>query len=947
MTVINSNINALKAQSSLTANQRSLDTAMTRLSTGVRINSAKDDAAGLAISQKMTSTIRGLAVAIRNANDGISLAQTAESSLGEVTNMLQRMRELSVQSANGTMSGSNRAALQAEFTQLVNEIDNVAKTTNFNGINLLDGSAVGLKMQVGAREGDTVAMTIGSMSSKSLGLQGFRIEGQLTTGRVGSLGAVGSGIASDDVLLNGVAASSSEIAGTTNTASALASAINSNVGNHRIKAEAFNTVAGAAPTSTVFAAGEININGASVGAAASVEELVTNINRDVAGISAVLNSDGTISLSNDTGKEITIAAAGGGVNNAKAGFSAGTYQGYVTMTNMDGGSISVTAKNPGNGYLTGAGTLADVQLFGLNETKDGGSFTGKQVSTTSVEVTDDVRINGVKVGVTSSASAASKAEAINAIYDQTGVGASALTEVKVALDFTNRPQTAQKQVTTVGVTPGNATDADNDKYKISINGYVIDIDKTKGGGATPTVSDATASLLGTAVAAAVSSAAALATATQATRNQALAVALASIINADATAAAMVSASANDGVLRLEAIKAGDGFNVDFLVDDPDKETVVFKSQTVTANRFDGTDDLRINGKVIDITSATDIKQLVSTVNANSVPGVTASADEAGNLILTSVSGEDIKVENLAEGSGRFVTTVQSLTGERNAAQAVLKIGGTIEADDKFRITINGVEVTASAGGTTANAAASSLKSALQAKINAFATDPDGQTLKNTIKDLTDIVVEDGIITIKGKTDGEALNVKLETLEAYTEFNVTGAPTTDYVVNGVQFGGKKPVDGQTFTLLSNGINMSGRISLSSATGAEIRIEDRVSGSAAKLGLAAQGGSSTSVGGALSIESQDAAARALTAIDTALDEVSLQRADLGAIQNRLEATINNLTSSSTNTTTARSRILDADYAQETTMLSKAQVIQQAATAMLAQANQQPQMVLSLLK
>jgi len=184
-----------------------------------------------------------------------------------------------------------------------------------------------------------------------------------------------------------------------------------------------------------------------------------------------------------------------------------------------------------------------------------------------------------------------------------------------------------------------------------------------------------------------------------------------------------------------------------------------------------------------------------------------------------------------------------------------------------------------------------------------------------------------------------LNVKLETMENITELTGT--------VNSITFGGKKPVDGQTFTMLSNGINLSGRISLSSASGAEIRIEDRVSGSAAKLGLSAQGGSSTAVGGALSIESQDAAARALTAIDTALDQVSLQRADLGAVQNRFEATINNLTSSSTNTTMARSRILDADYSQETTMLSKAQVIQQAATAMLAQANQQPQLVLSLLK
>lgn len=896
---------------------------MTRLSTGLRINSAKDDAAGLAISQKMTSTIRGLAVAIRNANDGISLAQTAESSLGEVTNMLQRMRELSVQSANGTMSGTNRTALQAEFTQLVNEIDNISKTTNFNGINLLDGSAVGLTMQVGAREGDTVAMTIGSMSSKSLGLQGFRIEGQLTTGRVGSFATP---VAADDVLLNGVAASSSAISGSSDTASVLASAINSNVGNHRIKAEAFNAVSGAAPTSNVFAAGEININGSSVGAAASVEELVGNINRDVSGITAVLNSDGTIALSNDTGKAITIAATAGSINNAKAGFTAGTYQGFVTMKNMDGGSVAVTAKNPANGYLTGAGTLADVQLFGLNETKDGSSFSGKKVSTDALSVLDDVRINGVKVGVTSSASAASKAEAINAIYDQTGVGASALTEVKASLDFTYRPQTAVKQVTSMAVTPG--ADPTGERYQISVNGYVIDIDPANAG--TGGVSNATASILGVAVASTVTAAAAGAT----SKSSALAGALASVINADATASGMVSASATaDGRLVLTAVKAGDGFTVDVkLSDAADSDAIVFRTQTTTANVYDGSDDIKINGKVIDVTAATDIKQLVSTINANSVPGVTASADNAGNLILTSVSGEDIKIENMSEGSGRFVTTVQSLTGEKNANQTVLKVGGSIEADDVFRITINGTVVdatvnAASNAATTAELVASKIASAIGNNVTTNAL-------------VTASYSADGLITLTGKTDGEAINVKIESLEKITELTGT-------TVNTVNFGGKRPIDGQTFTILSNGINMSGRLTLSSASGSEIRIEDRVSGSAAKLGLSAQGGSNTSVGGALSIQSQDAAARALTSIDTALDQVSLQRADLGAMQNRLEATINNLTSSSTNTTMARSRILDADYSQETTMLSKAQVIQQAATAMLAQANQQPQLVLSLLK
>src|SRR5512146_609257 len=169
MTIINTNLSALKAQNGNRMAQASLDKAMERLSTGLRINSAKDDAAGLAISQRMTADVRGLSVAIRNAGDGISLAQTAETAMGEVTNMLQRMRELAVQAANGTVSAQDRQALQAEVGQLVGEIDNVANRTSFNGIRLLDGSSNRLSLQTGSRAGQTVQLSIGSTRAGDLG----------------------------------------------------------------------------------------------------------------------------------------------------------------------------------------------------------------------------------------------------------------------------------------------------------------------------------------------------------------------------------------------------------------------------------------------------------------------------------------------------------------------------------------------------------------------------------------------------------------------------------------------------------------------------------------------------------------------------------------------------------------------------------------------------------
>jgi flagellin len=139
--VINTNVMSLNAQRNLTKSQGALGQSMERLSSGMRINSAKDDAAGSAIASRLTSQIRGFDQSVRNANDGISLVQTAEGALSESSNILQRMRELSVQSANGTYTSGNRTTLNAETQQLIKELDRISESTNFNGLNLLDGSA--------------------------------------------------------------------------------------------------------------------------------------------------------------------------------------------------------------------------------------------------------------------------------------------------------------------------------------------------------------------------------------------------------------------------------------------------------------------------------------------------------------------------------------------------------------------------------------------------------------------------------------------------------------------------------------------------------------------------------------------------------------------------------------------------------------------------------------
>ena len=196
--VVNSNISALNTQRNLNRSQGDLATSLQRLSSGLRINSAKDDAAGLAISDRMTSQIRGLNQAVRNANDGISIAQVAEGALGEVTNALQRIRELAVQSASDTNSASDRTSLQKEVTALLSEVDRISSDTKFNGIKLLDGNFTGKVIQVGADAGQTISISITASDTTTLGVNGTDVSTQ--AGADAALTAVDTAIGTIDDL---------------------------------------------------------------------------------------------------------------------------------------------------------------------------------------------------------------------------------------------------------------------------------------------------------------------------------------------------------------------------------------------------------------------------------------------------------------------------------------------------------------------------------------------------------------------------------------------------------------------------------------------------------------------------------------------------------------------------------------------------------------------------
>ncbi|MCT9117360.1 FliC/FljB family flagellin [Cupriavidus gilardii] len=175
--VINTNSLSLMTQNNLNTSQSALNTAIQRLSSGLRINSAKDDAAGQAIANRFTANIRGLTQAQRNANDGISLAQTTEGALTEVNNNLQRIRELTVQAANGSNSASDLQSIQDEIGQRLQEIDRVSAQTDFNGVKVLSSAASPLKVQVGAKDGETITINLSEISSRTLGLSSFSVSG--------------------------------------------------------------------------------------------------------------------------------------------------------------------------------------------------------------------------------------------------------------------------------------------------------------------------------------------------------------------------------------------------------------------------------------------------------------------------------------------------------------------------------------------------------------------------------------------------------------------------------------------------------------------------------------------------------------------------------------------------------------------------------------------------
>ena len=449
MTAINTNTAALNAQFYMSKANSEMESAMTKLSSGKQVNSAADDAAGIAISGRMTSQIKGLGMAIKNAGDTVSLAQTAEGALEEVTNMLQRIRELAVQSSNGTMNDSDRASLDSEVQALKTEIDRVAGTTSFNNRTLLDGS-FSANFQIGHEAGQTVGLSISSVETKALGMSnGSGGTNSIVGGRM-SLASFAAG----DIKINGQDLGAFTAASDGTDVENALKAINNNVDN--VEASAFNVVVAKQKGDGVTTVGQLSIavqelgvttsTTFSISASNSMEELVANINAETGGVvDASLTDDGKLILSNETGATINVtdgSASGAATFDGGTGFGGTTAQafaGFMRLSSLDGSSVEIERGNMG---LTSVGTAADLATLGFRETtrvtaEDHYTTTGLAMTDTSTAWgKGDLNINGVEIYDVDidTDSIEGRLQAINNFSNETGVTASTYFEKIFDLD---------------------------------------------------------------------------------------------------------------------------------------------------------------------------------------------------------------------------------------------------------------------------------------------------------------------------------------------------------------------------------------------------------------------------------------------------------------------------------------------------------------------------------
>jgi flagellin len=373
MAVINTNTAALNSQRNLMGSNRTLETSLRRLSSGLRINSAKDDAAGLAIASRMSAQVSGINVAIRNANDAISLSQTAEGAMAESGNILRRIRDLAVQSANDTNSGGDRNALQQEVSQLQQELNRIANETEFNGKKLLDGSFTAMQFQVGANAHQTIGVTVGSSKATDIGNQATVTNAAATT--ASGSGSVSTLTAAQTLTINGLRQGTVEIAAGA-SAKDVAAAVNrasTDTGvsaNARTQVQVEATLSGGAASTYSFTMRAMNSTSTQ---SVDISATITNANDMTAmanainaktgqtGITAVANA-GTLTLASESGDDIlleNVAGTASGTLGYRAVEEDGTFDAATAVT-------GITANN--ELYVTGQVRFSSSEQYNISST---------------------------------------------------------------------------------------------------------------------------------------------------------------------------------------------------------------------------------------------------------------------------------------------------------------------------------------------------------------------------------------------------------------------------------------------------------------------------------------------------------------------------------------------------------------------------------------------------
>lgn len=875
--IINTNMASLNAQRNLNGSQSALATSLQRLSSGLRINSSKDDAAGLAISDRMTSSIRGLNQAIRNSNDGISLAQTAEGALGETNNILQRMRELAIQSANATNSSTDRASLQSEVNQLMSELDRISASTSFNGLKLLDGSFTAQTFQVGSEANQTISVSVAGSSSATLGIN------KLTT----------------DNKVSGVANSTNS--GTFYPTRGLA-------------------VGGDSVANTVLVPQELSVR-ATDGTVALYTVSSSDTSDDIATGLAALAGVSSAAVSSDNAVIVDLSKLAGMKDYDRVGFSLSSTVG--TTVSADDVQFVRDSKAFAN--------VADQFAAAVNANNATSELTATVLDNGQVEIRAakgaDIAIEDFYVdnnsAVTFSDFSTTTAEAVSLAVDGTTV-----TWVSVQGDaqasasaFANAAIAAL-----TAAAPGDYAVTDNGDGTVSVFAHYA----------------ATAS-------AAVSTSAAANVAITAFDGGAGGTQTIKVTSANA------NTTLNDGAADVSSITLANGDAVTGVVDDA----------TLTTEPFADTESIMFGGVLVteDTAAATgvvDSARKLAEVVVKLAPGsqITSDVGGAGSLFDIASGGVYATATGFGQTNTATGNNVSSQTLTITGQKAAQVIVATDASAKEIAATINSASATT---GVAATARTTATLSGLSASgVTSFSLNGTNISSRVTSGNMTELAAainqQSGKTGVVASLSSDKLSISLEEATganiAIADFK-SSAATASYTVRLSVTGAA----GSPATRLeAGGPNAGTRDSATVGGNVEFKSSGYFSvsstGSAGSGGLFAAAASQLSAStnmtlGAVDISTVSGSNAAIDVIDGALARINSIRADLGAVQNRFASTISNLTTTAENITAARSRIQDTDFASETANLTRAQILQQAGTAMLAQANQVPNTVLTLLR